>query len=185
MIKEKENQVGGLPLEDFFLGWFDGRTALYLCSTLFNKKHLEEIGGFYSKTNLFQDVVAEFKLAGKFGRIDIPEVKASFRRHDETITHTARVKDWCEDSILLLDLINSLSRERKDMVNSKGRYYLAQTNYRRANFIQSLPKRVSAYFLVYRMFDFSHLPKSSLVLRGRKLTGFSRLKNLVNLGEKE
>ena len=81
VLNETPNTVDGLTTENFFRAWFSRKTALYLCSTLFNTKRLREIGGFKSRHNLFEDVLAELELASKYGRIDIPDVKASFRHH--------------------------------------------------------------------------------------------------------
>ena len=80
--KENPNNCIGLSTEDFFLGWFSNKTALYLCSTLFHTGYLKAIGGFSSRHCLFQDVVAEVQLAAAHGRVDVKAVKASFRKHE-------------------------------------------------------------------------------------------------------
>lgn len=120
VIGEKENLVGGLPLDQFLLGWFNGKTPMHLCSTLFNTNKLIEIGGFKSKNNLFQDVFAEVILATKFGRIDIREIKASFRNHPDQNTNSANVKAWCEDSLLLLNTICELTPQNKEILKKTG-----------------------------------------------------------------
>ena len=161
--KEIRNNAGGLPIEDFFREWFKGQTALYLCSTLFNSEYLNKIGGFKSKKNLFQDVVAEFLLAAKFGRIDVPEVKASYRKHDETITYAAKVEEWCEDSLLLLGLMCELAPSDKEVIRAEGRRYLARTNYRRASLIKGIRERIAACWTVYKMFNYSSTPPLHLM----------------------
>ena len=156
VIKEKQNQVVGLAMEDFLLGWFDGKTSLYLCSTIFNTKKLKEIGGFSSRKNLFQDVVAEVKLASNYGRIDVADVKASFRKHSGESTFGVNVRDWCEDSLYLLDVLSKLQLDKKEEVLKKGKKFLWSLNYNRASAVTSIVGRFKAYMVVYRIvgFDF-------------------------------
>ena len=120
VIGENENLAGGLSTTDFFIGWLYGKTPMHLCSTLFNTKKLKEIGGFNSKHNLFQDVIAEVILAAKFGRVDVREIKASFRKHPSQRTHAVEIKAWCEDSLILLDTICKLAPEDKKMLSGIG-----------------------------------------------------------------
>lgn len=114
VISELPNRVEGMAAIDFFRGWFACKTSPYLCSTLFNTEMLREIGGFGSRHNLFQDVLAEMQLAARFGRVGIPDVKASFRKHLGEMTFAARVGDWCDDSLQLLDaMCDLLPRKRR------------------------------------------------------------------------
>ena len=83
VLGETPNRVGGLPIEAFFLGWFTGKTPMHPCSTLFNTATLKDIGGFHSKHNAFDDVIAEVKLAARHKRVDVEDVKASYRHHPE------------------------------------------------------------------------------------------------------
>jgi glycosyltransferase involved in cell wall biosynthesis len=170
VMKEVPNMVGGLATEDFFRGWFTRKTALYLCSTLFNTKRLREIGGFKSKKNLFQDVVAEFQLAAKFGRADIPEVKASFRKHADEITYSAKVGDWCEDSLMLLDLMCELVSENKALIRYEGKRYFAKKNYMRAGVIKSFRERLAACLLVFKMFNYRYPPPLSILFPGNPIS---------------
>jgi glycosyltransferase involved in cell wall biosynthesis len=150
--KTYPNLAGGLGTEDFFLGWFEGKTALYLCSTLFNTERLKGIGGFSSPRNLFQDVVAEARLAAKFGRLDIPEIKASFRKHEGEMTFSARVKDWCDDSLFLLDILSILSPHKKEEVRAKGLKFFSRLNYARARSVGSPIGKMKAYYTVFKKF---------------------------------
>ncbi len=158
VLSEQPNLVGGLSTEDFFLGWFSGKTSHYLCSTLFNTARLQEIGGFGTKHNLFQDVSAEVQLAARFGRRDIPDVKASFRRHHAEMTFAANVFCWCEDSLMLLDLMCELASVKKEEIRREGLRFFARLNYRRAVAVRSHLKRLSAYMTVYREFHYRYLP---------------------------
>lgn len=49
LLKEMPNRAGGMSLDGFFLAICSGKTPTYLCSTLFNTKRLQEMGGFRSK----------------------------------------------------------------------------------------------------------------------------------------
>lgn len=157
-IKEKLNRVEGESLEDFCLEWFKGKTSLYLCSTIFNTKKLKEIGGFESKTNLFQDVVAQVILTKKYGKIDIRETKASFRKHSGELTFSKKVTEWCEDSLYLLDIICRLSESKKEEIRSEGMKFFSKINYNRASSINSFFEKLVTYANVYKKFDYSYNP---------------------------
>jgi glycosyltransferase involved in cell wall biosynthesis len=158
VIAKPTNNVVGLSTEEFFLGWFAGKTVLYLCSTLFHTKRLKEIGGFKSKHNLFQDVVAEVRLATRFGRIDIRDIKASFRKHHSEMTFAVKVRDWSEDSLELLDVMCHLASENKAIVRSEGMRFFSNLNYRRAKAVQSPGERFIAYMTVLSQFNYKHFP---------------------------
>lgn len=174
VLKEKSNLVGGLSMADFLLGWFASKTSLYLCSTLFNTKRLKEIGGFQSKHHLFQDVIAEVQLAARFGRVDVQAVKASFRKHGTARTSAAKVSDWCEDSLMLLDIMCDLVPEKKEQVRYKGARFLSKKNYNMATAIESPVQRWLTYFMVYRKFSYQYSPLELLISRNRRMRSLKR-----------
>ncbi len=186
LIYERKNMVRGLAMEDFFAGWFSGKTSLYLCSTLFNTGLLKETGGFGSKHNLFQDVVAEVRLASLSGRLDIPEVKASFRRHGSEMTFSVRVVNWCEDSLLLLDqMCEAVPGGAKERTRREGMRFFSRINYGRAGAVKSLSGRYFAYYTVWKKFGFRYLPpvKNLIspafdILRGGRI--YSALRSMKN-----
>ena len=182
VLSQATNRVGGLSTKDFFLGWFGNKIPLYLCSTLFNTKRLKEIGGFQSKTNLFQDVVAAVQLAAKFGRVDVHDIKASFRRHSENRGGAVtRISDWCEDSLYLLDIMCNLASENKAQVKREGMPYFCRKNYRLTARIKSPMERFRSYLMVYKKFNYCYSPvhfiysrhvrpmKNSLLRRARQI----------------
>lgn len=180
VISEGLNDAAGLSTADFFLGWFEGKTGYYICSTLFNTKRLKEIGGFASRHNLFQDDVAGVTLAARFGRVDVRDVKASFRVHSAELTKASKVRDWCEDSIDLLDLMCRLTEEKQDEIRRRGTRFFATINYGRANHIRSLRKRIEAYYLVFKLFGYRYPPPFRLVLSGTALyRGLRRVKRKI------
>ena len=158
VLREAPNHAVGLSTEDFFRAWFTYKTEMYLCSTLFNTAALKAMGGFSSKHNLFQDVMAEVQLAAKYGRVDVQDIKASFRRHPDANTFAARVADWCEDSLLLLDLICDLVPGNKAVLRREGMRLLSTLNYNRAAEVRFPIKRLIAYFRVFRAFNYRYIP---------------------------
>jgi glycosyltransferase involved in cell wall biosynthesis len=158
VLFERPNKADGLSLADFFLAWFDNKTTLFVCSTLFNTRHLQDIGGFQSRHCLFQDVITEAKIIAKHGRLDIEEVKAGFRKHDENMGSAAKVSAWCEDSLDLLKLICSLAPEQSELLRQRGQIFFCKMNYSYAAAIPSPLKRYSTYLTVARMFDYSYSP---------------------------
>ena len=158
MLRKNPNRVAGLSTTDFFLAWFADQTSFYFCSTLYNTEKLRAIGGFGSKTNRFQDVVAGAQLAARFGRADIYEVKASFRRHGGNYGSASNIADWCEDSLYLLDLMVDLSPERKEVIKRRGLKFFARKNYNAAAAIRSPFERFSTYMMIHKKFDREYSP---------------------------
>ncbi len=159
VLKESPNRTGGLSTTEFFRGWFRGKTSLYLCSTLFNTERLRKIGGFHSPHNLFQDVVAEVQLAARFGRVDVRDVKASFRKHGAEMTFSSKVHHWCEDSRYLLDLMCELVGEADaPLIRREGRVFLSRFNYNLVRKIESPLERWAMYWVIFQTFDCRYPP---------------------------
>ena len=154
VIREIPNIAAGLPTDAFFRAWLSAKTALYLCSTLFNTKRLREIGGFRSKHNCYEDGMAEFRLAAKYGRVDVPEVKASFRYHEGQQAFGRSIDEWCQDSVALLDLMCELVPDSKAQVRHEGLRFFSRANYRRASAMNSPFKRTVAYAKVFSYFGY-------------------------------
>lgn len=169
-INETRNLAEGLNATQFFRAWFAGKTAVYIPNTLFNLKCLREVGAFGSKRNLTIDGVPIVKLVTKFKRLDIEDIKASFRNHPDELTYAARVKDWSEDFLALLDLMCSLSGQDSDQIRSEGLCFFCQLNYNRTRAIDSPFERFKTYLMVYRMFSYTLSPPwrnmfASLIMR--------------------
>jgi glycosyltransferase involved in cell wall biosynthesis len=169
VIHEGRNDVVGLSTADFFLAWFAGKTPLYLCSTLYNCNNLKQIGGFHSRHNLFQDVVATARLAATKGRIDIEQPKASARQHGGKWTHVARVHEWCEDSLELLDLLCRLVPDKSAEVRERGLQFFINVNYSRASDVRAPFERLKSYLIVYRHFGGRRLPPAGMVFHSTAL----------------
>ena len=154
ILWQSNNNFRGMPLDDFILGWFANKTPLYLCSTLFKTEKLKEIGGLHSKHNLYQDTLASLTLAAKYGRIDIPDIKASFRIHSDNMGGKLEtIHAWCEDCMHLLNTICEFPLEKKDRIRLEGLRFFAMQNYNMAIKIQSPIKRIKTYFMINRVFE--------------------------------
>ena len=158
VLSESPNRAVGLSTLEFIRKWFACETSFYLCSTLFNTGKLRGIGGFESKNNVFQDVFAEIRLVAKYGRVDVEDVKASFRVHGDQLTFSAGIGPWCEDSLLLLDLICDLFPEHRALIRKEGMQFLSTLNYSFASSIKSRYDRWKAYMIVFRSYTYRHPP---------------------------
>lgn len=158
LIREHPNAMHNHSFEDYFLNWFTFKTALYMCSTLYNTKYLKELDGFHSKTYHYQDVVATAILSAHYGRVDVRDVKASFRDHIISKSKTYTIDDWVTDSLYLLDVICTHSSDKNSKLRHAGLLSFTIKNYGRARAISSLPKRWKAYRLVYKKFDYKYSP---------------------------
>lgn len=165
VLSATHNTISGYSTTDFILGWFDGKVPLYLCSTLFNTKRLKQLGGLHSKTNMYEDVVAYVQLATKYGRVDVFDIKASFRRHDSNMGSAVHYHEWCEDSLYLLDIMCDVVPDRAALIRERGMSYFCLRNYRHAAGIKSPVKRFLAYLNVYRTFNYSYSPLRFIFLR--------------------
>jgi len=159
VMAEKSNTGAGLSSKDFYLAWFTNKLTLFLCSTLFNTSKLKAIGGFKSKHCLFQDVMAQASLISTCKRVDIAEIKASFRRHTDNFGSPAtKVMLWCEDSLDLLNLICELEKNHENILRNAGMPFFCKMNYIRASNISSPVKRLATYHKIARIFQHSSSP---------------------------
>ena len=158
VLEEHKNQAAGLSPAEFILGWFNGRIALYLCGTLYNTARLKEVGGFGSKKNLFDDLVPTFTLTTRYGRADVADVKASFRRHLSNRGATVPVRDWVEDSRYLLDVILQLLPDDRDRLKREGNLYFARKMYQYIAGGQAVSRSPMDYLYIYRSFDYCYSP---------------------------
>ena len=122
VLKEYYNTLNGAPFADLFIDWFGGsNTALYLCSTLYNTERLQALKGFHSKTYVYQDIYTTATLAAKYGRIDVSDIKASFRKYSTSHGRTIQVDTWIADSLYIIDTIcNLCPPERKEELQQKA-----------------------------------------------------------------
>lgn len=158
VVATYENHTDGLDAAELFLAWFTRRTAFYLCSTLYNTALLRRYGGFASPRNLLQDVVATAEVAARHARVDVPAVKASFRRHDSNQGSARAALDWAEDAAFLLDRLSTLMPDRVAELAAAGRPYLCRKCYRNVPAIPSAAERQRTYAEIDRRFGHTYPP---------------------------
>jgi glycosyltransferase involved in cell wall biosynthesis len=131
LLYNAPNEVVGLNFTQFVLAWTEGKTAPFLCNTLFRTQPLQE-SGMTSRHQLWCDVIAEMPIACHHGRVDIPDIKASFRMHGGELTVRVGIEDWCDDSMQLLDLVCDLAPADAATLRAKLNPFLATLNYQNA-----------------------------------------------------
>jgi glycosyltransferase involved in cell wall biosynthesis len=158
IIKELPNMASGLATDAYFRAIFSLKAPMYICSSLFNTERVREIGGFNSKHNHLEDVMAEVKIATKYGRFDIQEIKASYRKHESVRTLEAKISDWCEESIDLIDLMCHLAPKNRALIRSEGMKQYSTFNYLLVTKIKSPIKRFVSYIIVFKKYNFRYFP---------------------------
>jgi glycosyltransferase involved in cell wall biosynthesis len=168
LIYERDNPVAGLAGVDFFRAWFEGRISLYCCSSLVNTKSLRQDGGYRMDNprvtagfNLYVDVIVELRAASRYGRVDVPDIKASFRQHDEEYTAMSTLADWCESAFEMLDVMCDLVPEHREAIRTEGMAFFASDMYYRALQLKadSMGRRAASLFYVFRKFGYHYLPR--------------------------
>lgn len=158
VLRELPNPAAGLSTEDFMIAWYERKFHLFLCAILFNTKFFKQEGGFDSRYNTYIDVASEFTMAAKYGRADIPDVKASFREHTQSDGKTIPIADWCDDSVLLLDLACSFANDKKDILRRTGLATSIERNYRFSIQPGRRMKSIKNMIVVWRKFNYRFFP---------------------------
>ncbi len=171
-IRENENPYAGKSLDEVILEWYQGKGNIFLCSTLFNTNVLKRIGGFEKKYRRYDDIAANFKCSFEAGRLDITDVKASFRVHTGSVTNSTDVDIWIKDSYNLLDLACSVAKIRKDEINREGLKRSALNVYMYANDTDSRILRMKSFWKVYTSFGFKTLPPLKYLNKLVPLSGY-------------
>jgi hypothetical protein len=161
---QSANRVKDLPLEEFFRAWFQGKTAWFMVSTLFQTRALRELGGFHSEHQMLQDGVAIALLASRYGRADVEEVKASYRKHPGELTFANTVTRWGKDFLCLLDLLCELTPPAKRAeLRRQGMRFFARLSFDRAAALHSPVARMRAYRELLALFTLRYFPVSRLM----------------------
>lgn len=176
LLGEVRNHAMALSLPDFFLAWFAGRTSLYLCNTLFKTTLLRAVGGLHSRHNLFQDVLAQVRVAAVSRRIDVESVLASTRSHAGQHTYSAKVMEWAEDSLELLAAMENVAGDKRGAIRASGEKFFAAICYSRASAIRRPLERLAAYRAIYVYFNRRYMPPARTVLASTSL--YRQLRNI-------
>lgn len=158
LLREKENHADNMDIEDFILYWYKKKVHMFLSCSLFGTEALRQAGGFEEMYNRYDDVAAEFKCAAFYGRIDVKEVKASFREHPDSGTSNSDLISWCKSALALLDLACELAPSKKAHLINTGLRTSADRVYRYASCEETLKNRLKAYWTVYKSFEFKQIP---------------------------
>ena len=158
VLEKHENRGEALSPEDFILGWFQDKTVLYLCSTLFNTIKLREVGGFASKKNLYNDLVPAFTLVAKYGWRDVVDIKAGFRRHSGNAGSTISIHDWLEESLYLLDEMCRLLPESCSVLRKEGNLYFCKKMYDYVSRGSAVSRSPTDYLRIYQSFNYCYSP---------------------------
>lgn len=152
LVYSAPNMVAGLDFTQFVIAWTEGKTLPFMCSTLFRTRPLQEVG-IRSRHRRWDDVMGEFEIAFRYGRVDIPDIKATYCVHPGELTFREGMREWCEDSCELIDLMCRLVPRDEALLRSRLNPYLAVLNYRiAARLEERWPTRVAAALAVYRTF---------------------------------
>ena len=171
---ERRNTSRSSSVADLVLAWFDQRTSLFFCSTLFRTDALRAAGGFHSRRELYIDVAAMVRIVAKHPALGVEAVKASFRRHGGNNGNAQTIEAWCEDSLYLLDLMCEMAPERAGEIRARGLTYFTGNNYNRVTRLDGFMNRMQAYWVVYRYFGYRTSPLRFVVRRN-----YRRLKDAV------
>jgi len=152
ILSEQTNIGAGLSIDEFITAFLSRRMRMFLCGSLFNTKRLREVGGFRSPHNCWGDVHTEFQLAARFGRVDVPAVKGSLRKHCSATTYIVDIRKWIEDSLFLLDALCDLCPEKEPQIRKQGMWYFASHCYDIARESEAVGKRLVAYVMVFKTF---------------------------------
>jgi hypothetical protein len=154
IVRNEPNCACGNSPDDMFAAWLDHKSTPYLCSTLFNTRALKEIGGFKSKNNLFEDGFAIIKLSAYHPILNIYDMKASFRYHEENRSHATNPIEWSEDFRLALDMIYLQNPAGRKELYEKGMRVFAKICIHMALRVKNPIKRAIAVLFVGKYFPY-------------------------------
>jgi hypothetical protein len=98
-------------------------------------------------------------LGAELGRVDLPEAKASYRRHAGRATVLSTVEDWHADDLDIVETAVSLAPpEEAESVRAAGLRWAARWSYERACERLSFGQRVALILRVWRRCGFTNPP---------------------------
>ena len=160
VLREEFNCAYSNNPDEMFLAWLNNKSTPYLCSTLFNTQALKQLGGLKSKNNLFEDGFAIIKLSAEYPILNIVDMKASFRSHEEQRTHAANPLKWSEDFRLALDMIYLQDPVGRKELYEKGMRLFAKTSIEFSMKVKNPLRRLISVILVAKYFPYYYWPRS-------------------------
>ena len=153
VLKESKNIIEGTEREDFYLSWFNEKTAFFLCNTLYHTKRLQDSGGFYSPNHLMEDNCALVRLLDRWDHANVEDIKASYRYTYDQRTYQVPVVRWCNDFAYLLEMISmQCSGDRRHHVVDRGRRFFGRLCVRRANATTSFWRQLYSRLIIAKYF---------------------------------
>ena len=103
-------------------------------------------------------------MAAKFGRVDVKEIKASWRKHPGEKAYAVHIKDRSDHALLLLEeMCNLVSNQYREPVREAGLKYFVHKDYNYTKTIKSPIMRLRIYWMGYRKFDYVYSPLRFLI----------------------
>jgi glycosyltransferase involved in cell wall biosynthesis len=158
-VTGKENTGENVPGVDFLLMFYQKKIHFFLCCVLFNTEYLKEIGGIKKEYNKLADAAAEFQIIARYRRVDVPEIKASFRSHNDSLGKTSNIAVWCDDYLRLLDLACKLANGKIGLMRKYGMNSSADRMYRYS--IERVPtklEKIKSFYIVWKKFNYRYYP---------------------------
>lgn len=154
VLAEHENQGQDLQHEDALRAWFDGRSAYFFCSTLFNTADLRDVGGFTGPTALAVDWLLYVKIGLDTTGVNVPTIKASFRKHSGELTFTTGIQTWTTDTRQVLDVLEAKASAEQTRLRREAAKFFFPMVYRYAEEIPSPLERLRAYWSIFHASEY-------------------------------
>mgnify|MGYP000031678607 CR=1 FL=1 len=154
VLAEHENRGQDHQHEEALRAWFDGRSAYFFCSTLFNTEDLRDAGGFTGPTALAVDWLLYVQVGLDTTGVNVPDVKASFRKHGGELTFTSGIQTWTKDTRIVLDVLEEKTGAQQEGLRRDAAKFFFPMVYRYAEHIASPVERVGAYWSIFRASEY-------------------------------
>jgi glycosyltransferase involved in cell wall biosynthesis len=171
---EHRNETVGLDLRGYVQAWLDGRVQFYPCSVLLNTNVLRRTGSFGTHPGVACDVAAQLVVAAERGRVDVADVKATYRRHGGEISETTKLAEWCDSHLYVSRLIG---RYASDLQGAARVGFLKRACQAIARGPHGMPSRLSSYRAAARCLNVDLLQGSllSFIMRLEARRGAARI----------
>jgi hypothetical protein len=153
------NRTVGLQHEAYVHAWLQRRTYWYFANTLIRTDALRALGDAFSRYHHASDCANFARLALAHRGVDVEDVKASCRLHDEKLTEVSAVSDWIDEyERVRNDLVALVDDEWTDRIREGANDLFSEICYRHAGRIASRPQRYLTLARIYRVFEGQRLP---------------------------
>jgi glycosyltransferase involved in cell wall biosynthesis len=162
VVERHPNEAEGTRGAEAILRWIRCQNFWTLSSTLYETEALRAVGGFSDdEFPLTCDCYATARIAlEEGGGVELRPIKASFRVHDEEITHGVSARRWIDEwgrfHKRLIEL--APSPEIRKQFRKEGAEFFSMLAYNYAEDVPSPLSRYAAYALTYSKFRGRYLP---------------------------